>query len=41
MAETDWLTARDRAVLYVRALSLPAAAGLDCAVEALEGRRQP
>ena len=36
MSEEDWLTARDRAVLYVRALSLPPLEGLEYAVEALK-----
>jgi hypothetical protein len=35
MSEEDWLTARDRAVLYVRALALPPLEGLEFAVEAL------
>ena len=35
MAEEEWLTARDRALLYVRALSLSALEGLEYALEAL------
>lgn len=35
MSEKEWLSARDRALLYLRALSLPATEGLDIVAEAL------